>query len=98
MSKAEPCDHDDKYLGVWCLPKGSNGCVACAFENTMTANKQLELVNAELVTDLRTVCEAVMGWEKPALKECGVIHPELYQLAEAIDDKLDAKAETQESS
>lgn len=36
MTTPTPCDHDKRFTGVFDLPKGTNGCLACAYEKALS--------------------------------------------------------------
>jgi len=58
----QPCGHDKRFGGVFDMPKGTHGCVACGFEQAVVEIERLQEQLAEAERLLRSV--ASVGYEE----------------------------------
>lgn len=52
MSTPTTCDHDKRFTGVFDLPKGTNGCLACAYEKSIS---DLAAAQSQSIRDSMTI-------------------------------------------
>lgn len=59
--KPTPCDHDKRFTGVFDLPKGTNGCLACAYEKALSDLTAAQEANAKLKAHAEAMANGVEG-------------------------------------
>ncbi len=71
MSK---CEHDKRFSGVFLMPKGDHGCVACAYERVAAENKKIRDVADEQAKDEGLWFEAQTAPESYLQQELRRLH------------------------
>ena len=65
------CDHDKRFQGVFFMPKGDNGCVACGYERASAENSRLKVSLEEYVRlDRAGLIPASTGLDTQSGDEC----------------------------
>lgn len=102
MTTPTPCDHDKRFAGVFFLPKGTNGCLACAFEQSQRdlaaaqeARQRAEALaeeNAKLLKKLRRIVPCLIEVVRmPNVEHVADEHNEAVKELRAIIDAARAK-------
>lgn len=77
MTTPMHCDHDKRFTGVFDLPKGTNGCLACAYEKAISDLAALERELASVKAHAEAMAKQLTCYsrENDALVAYRAAHP-----------------------